>query len=66
MFYISDFCHLCLKDDKYLINLSEKLPENSVIASKLGACVSEVVSFLFFFANCLFDRKKQCFSDLLL
>lgn len=50
MYCISDFCHLCLKDDKYLIDLSQRLPENAVIATKLGVCVSEVVSLRLLFS----------------
>ncbi|GJQ83841.1 hypothetical protein Trydic_g5699 [Trypoxylus dichotomus] len=42
MYYISSFCHLCLKDDKHLINLSKGLPENTTFVSKLNICVSEV------------------------
>ncbi|KRT79989.1 zinc-finger associated domain containing protein, partial [Oryctes borbonicus] len=42
MYYLSNFCHLCLENDKHLTDLSEKLPENTTLVSKLSACIFEV------------------------
>lgn len=45
MYYISEFCRICLQYDKNLIDIVkiEKEP-NETLLTKLKICVSEVVS----------------------
>lgn len=47
MFTLPNFCRVCLKYDKNLIDLAHIENEpNETLMSKLQLCVSEVVNFL--------------------
>lgn len=67
MFTLPNFCRVCLKYDKNLIDLAHIENEpNETLMSKLQLCVSEVVIFLWFVVTgtrdyfpCFFFRNGQ-------
>lgn len=56
MYYISEFCRICLQYDKNLIDIAkiEREPTETLL-SKLKLCVSEVVSTVK--KHCVYSTK---------